>query len=55
MWLGCAKMAEWIDILFGVETPGDPRNIVLDGGPHPPWHDMSSMQILPNYFEHLFE
>jgi len=24
-------MAEWIYILFGVEIPGDPRNIVLDG------------------------
>jgi len=25
MWVGCAKTAEWINILFGVETPGDPR------------------------------
>jgi len=33
----CAKAAEWIDILFRVETFGDSRNIVLDGGPHPPW------------------
>jgi len=24
----------WIDVLFGVETPGDPRNIVLDVDPH---------------------
>jgi len=33
---GCAKMTEWIDVLFGMETPGDPRNIVLDEAPHPP-------------------
>jgi len=29
------KTTERIDILFGVETPRDPRNIVLDGGPNP--------------------
>jgi len=28
MWMGCAKTAEWIDVLFGVETLGDPGNIV---------------------------
>jgi len=28
---GCAKTAERIDILFGMETPGDPRDIALDG------------------------
>jgi len=28
-----AKTAERIDVLFGMETPGDPRNIVLDGVP----------------------
>jgi len=28
-------MAEWIDVLLGMKTPGDPWNIVLDGGPHP--------------------
>jgi len=28
---GCAKMAEQIDILFGVVIPRDLRNIVLDG------------------------
>jgi len=28
---GCVKTAERIDVLFGVETPGDRRNIVLDG------------------------
>jgi len=36
MQLGCAKMAEQINILFGVETSGDAGNLVLDGGPHPP-------------------
>jgi len=29
------KTAERIEVLFGVETPGDPRNIVVDiGGPY---------------------
>jgi len=36
MQAGCAKTAERIDVLFGAETTGDPRNIVLDGGSHPP-------------------
>jgi len=30
----CAKKAERIDVLFGVETPQYPRQTVLDGGPH---------------------
>jgi len=29
--VGYAKAAEQIDLLFGVEAPGDPRNVVLDG------------------------
>jgi len=33
--LHSAKPAEWIDILLGMRTLGDPRNIVLDGGPRP--------------------
>jgi len=32
---GCAETAEQINFLFVVETPGAPRNIVLDGGLHP--------------------
>jgi len=28
----CAKTAERIDVLFAVETLGDPRHIMLDGG-----------------------
>jgi len=32
---GCAKTAERIDLLFRMETPGEPRNIVLNGGTHP--------------------
>jgi len=32
----CAKMAERIEVLFGVETPGKPRHIILDEGPQPP-------------------
>jgi len=27
----CEKTAERINVLFGVETPKDPRNVVLDG------------------------
>jgi len=49
MWASCAKMAEQIDIVFGAEVPGEPRNIVDrslilhgDGG--------GLMQPLPNYF-----
>jgi len=34
--LDCAKTAEQIKSLFGVNTVGGPRNIVLDGGPDPP-------------------
>jgi len=30
-WAGCAKTADRIDVLFWVETPGDPGNVVLDG------------------------
>jgi len=33
--LRLAETAERIDVLFGFEIPGDPRNIVLDGGPVP--------------------
>jgi len=29
-------MAEQFKMLFGVNTPGGPWNIVLDGGPDPP-------------------
>jgi len=32
----CAKMAEQIKTLFGVNTPGGPWNIMLDVGPDPP-------------------
>jgi len=35
-WVGCANTAERINVLFSVETPRDPRNIVLDRGPCPP-------------------
>jgi len=31
---GCAKTAERIDVLFGVKTHGDPKNIALHGGAH---------------------
>jgi len=48
--LHCAKMAEQIKILFGVNTLGGPRNIVLDGHPDPPKAKGDSMQPLPDYF-----
>jgi len=28
----CAKTAKRIDVLLGMEAPGDPRNIALGGG-----------------------
>jgi len=31
-----AKEIERIEVLYGVETLGGPRNIVLDEGPDPP-------------------
>jgi len=34
--LHCAKLAEQIKMLFGVNTPGGRWNIVLDVGPDPP-------------------
>jgi len=43
------KMAERIDVMFGVETLGDPRNIEFGGR-----RDGDSMRLLPNYFGHLF-
>jgi len=30
--MSSAKMAEWIDVLFGLEAVGDPRHIVLNKG-----------------------
>jgi len=33
--LSCAKTAERLEILFGVETLGDPRHVVLDADPDP--------------------
>jgi len=34
--LHCAKMAEQIKMLFGVNIPGGPLNTVLDVGPDSP-------------------
>jgi len=36
MWLLCAETTKQVEVLFGVEILGDPRYIVLDGGPSPP-------------------
>jgi len=43
--LHCAKMAEQIKMLFGVNTPGSPCNIVLDGG-----HDPTTLRGRVTYF-----
>jgi len=34
-WKDCAETAERIDVLFGAETTGNPRNTVSDGVPIP--------------------
>jgi len=55
--LWVAKTAERIEVLFGVKTLGNQRNIVLDGGPDPPsarGREVHSMQPLPNHFGLLF-
>jgi len=33
-WFSHVNMAEWIKVLLGVATLGDPGNIVLDVRPH---------------------
>jgi len=48
--LRCAKAAERIDVLFGVDTPGGSRNILLDRRPD---SATDSMWPSPNYFGHL--
>jgi len=54
--LRCAKTAERIDVLFGVETPGDRKSIKLDGGYHlPRQYEGGSMRPLTNYFGHLLK
>lgn len=35
----CEKMAEPIEMPFGLNTWVGPRNHVLDGGPHPLWEE----------------
>jgi len=50
MWLHCANVAEWIEVLLGLETFGDPRNIVLDVSPI---STINLIQFLPNYFDRL--
>jgi len=53
--LHCAITAEQIKVLFGVNTFGGPRNIVLNGGPDPSQRgEGDSMQLSPNYFGLLF-
>jgi len=45
--LYCAKTAQRIKILFGVNTLGGPRNIMLDGGPDPPQRGGGVGEISP--------
>jgi len=53
-WFCCAKAAEWIDVLLRVKTLGDPKHIVLDGGPnHPRRGEGDLTRPSPNYFGHL--
>jgi len=41
---GCAKMAEWINVLFGVETPEILKiNTTIDKGPYA--HTVKWMQV----------
>jgi len=52
-----AKMAEQIEVLFAVETPGGPGNILLDVDPDPLVERgrlRDSIRPLPNYFGSLF-
>jgi len=49
----CAKTAERINILLGVKTPGDPRDI--DEGLHSPMaNEKGSMWHMPYYVGQLF-
>jgi len=51
-----AKTAQGIDALFEVETFGDQRNIVLDGGLDPfTERGDGSMRLLHSYFGHLLK
>jgi len=43
--LHCAKTAEWIKMLFWVNTFGSPRDIVLHGGPDPPTDKVPTFKL----------
>jgi len=52
------KVAERIEVPFGVKTLEGPVNIVLDRGPDPPRRGRGGsalMQSLPNYIGILFD
>jgi len=38
--MSCAKMAEPIELPFGMLSCGDPRNHVLDRDTQPPWEGL---------------
>jgi len=44
-WADCAKTAAWIEVLLGVESFGDTRDIVLDGGSHP----LTELEVVQYY------
>jgi len=55
MLVACAETAERIDVLFRVETPGDPTQELLyqTEVPIPHAEGWQSMQPLRNYFDRL--
>jgi len=51
--LRCAKITEWIEVLFGVETLGTKAHCIR-WDPHSLYGEGCSMRPLPNYFGLLF-
>jgi len=49
-------MAERIEILFGLNTPGGPRDIALDGDPDPPQQGEEELgKIGPLWTPYIFQ
>jgi len=48
------KLAERIEVLLGVKTPGGPRNMIRRGPRFSTARKGGSMRPSPNYFVHLF-
>jgi len=47
MQLRCAKTAEWIKVMFAVETLGDRRRVILDGDPTVRGREMGRGEFCP--------